>query len=120
MGEARERLVGSFEERLDPLVIHYFRAVNPGFEHEAFCVYQDVSLAALDLLAPVVTTLIASHAGALDRLGIHHTGARLGISLLAHPQTLAQGGVDPLPGAVDTPHPQVMVDGLPRREVVGK
>jgi hypothetical protein len=47
-----------------------------------------MSLATLDLLAPVLTTLIASHAGALDRLGIHYTGARLGISLLAHPQTL--------------------------------
>ena len=44
MGEARERFVGSFEERLDPLVIHHFRAVNPAFEHEAFGVYQDMSL----------------------------------------------------------------------------
>ena len=42
------------------------RCEPQGFEHEAFGVYQQMSLAALDLLAPVVTTLIASHAGALD------------------------------------------------------
>ena len=44
----------------------------------------------------------------------------LRISLQADPQPLAQGGVDPFPGAVLTPSPEVMVDGLPRREVVRK
>jgi hypothetical protein len=36
----------------------------------------------------------------------------------AHP--LAQGRVHPLPGAVDPPSSEVVMDGLPGREVVGK
>src|SRR4051812_2536555 len=94
--------------------------MHPGFEHEAFGVYQQMSLSALDLFASVVTTLITSHAGALERLAVHHAGARMRIPLQADPHTLAQGGVHPLPGAVDAPSPQVMVDGLPWRKVVRK
>src|SRR3954466_9960911 len=120
MTEARERSVGSFKERLDPLVIHHFGTVNLGLEHESFGVYEQVALSAFHLLSTVVASLLPAHACGLDRLAVHHPGARFGISVLAHPHTLAQGGVDPLPGAVLTPHPQVMVDGLPRREVVGE
>jgi hypothetical protein len=40
--------------------------VDQRFEHEAFGVYQQMSLPALYLFSPVVTTLIASHTGALD------------------------------------------------------
>jgi hypothetical protein len=40
------------------------------------------------------------------------------IPLQADPKALAQGDVDPLPGAVDAPGPEVMVDGLPGRELV--
>ena len=67
MTEARECLVGSFKEHLDPLVVHHFRAVDPGFEQETFGVYQQMSLPALDLFASYsITTLIASHTGAFD------------------------------------------------------
>jgi len=95
--------------------------VDPGFEHEALGVYQQMSLLRpFDLLGPVVAALFSSHTGALYRLGIHHASAGLRISLQANPQPLAQGGVDPLEGSVLTPSPQVMVDRLPGREVVGK
>src|SRR5215210_8924071 len=67
----------------------------------------------LDLLGPVVSTLFSSHARGLERLAVHHAGARLGVSVHAHPHALGQGGVDPLEGAVLTPNPQVMVYGLP-------
>ena len=33
---------------------------------------------------------------------------------------MADGPVDPLPGAVDTPFSEIMVDGGPSREVVGE
>jgi hypothetical protein len=92
--------------------------VDLGFEQQALRVYQQVSLSAFDLLATVVAALFSSHAGALDRLAIHDARARLGISVHAHPYTLAQGGVHPLPGAVEPPSPEVMMDGLPWREVV--
>jgi hypothetical protein len=97
------------------------RCGRQGFEYEAFGVYQKMTLAALDLLAPVVTALIASHSGALDRLAVRHAGAGLRIPLQADPKALAQGGVDPLEGAVLTPAgPEVMVDALPGREIVRK
>jgi len=40
------------QQRFDPLVIHHLGAVDLGFEHEAFGVHQNVTLAAFDLLAP--------------------------------------------------------------------
>src|SRR5215210_8702615 len=75
-------------------------------------------LSAFDLLAPVVAALFSSHAGSLDRLAVHYGRAGLRVSLEAHPQTLAQGGVKPLPGTIQAPKAEVVVDGLPRREVV--
>ncbi len=45
--------------------------------------------------------------------------AGLGISFQANPQeALADSPVDPLPGAVDTPFSEVVVDGGPPGEVV--
>src|SRR5215212_8572505 len=49
---------------------------------------------------------------------IDDAGAWLGISPHTHAHPLAQGSVHPLPGTVDPPHSEVMVDGLPGREVV--
>ena len=37
-------------------------------------------LSALDLLGSVVTALLSSHAGRLDRLAVHYPRARLGVS----------------------------------------
>ena len=44
--------------------------------------------------------------------------AGLGISPKTYPQALADGRVELLPGAVDAPKAKVMIDGLPRWEVV--
>ena len=33
---------------------------------------------------------------------------------------MAQSGVQPLPGTVDAPHPEVVMNGLPGRKVVGQ
>jgi hypothetical protein len=44
-------------------------------EHEAFGVYQQVTLAPLDLLAPVVPSVFSAHSGALHRLGESTTPA---------------------------------------------
>jgi hypothetical protein len=40
--------------------------VDPGFEHQPLSVYQEVSLAALDLLAAVIAALFSTHASGLD------------------------------------------------------
>jgi hypothetical protein len=65
------------------------RAVHLGFEHQALGVHQEVALPSLDLLSSVVASPFSAHAGRLDRLGIHHAGAGLRISVHAHPHTLA-------------------------------
>jgi hypothetical protein len=44
----------------------------------------------------------------------------LGISPEANPEALADGRVELLEGAVDTPEAKVVVDGLAGREVVGQ
>ena len=40
--------------------------------------------------------------------------------LHADPRPLAQGSAHPLPGAIQAPEAEVVVDGLPKREVVGQ
>jgi hypothetical protein len=92
--------------------------VEAGFDHQSLRVHQDVALSALHLLGSVVTTLVPTHSGGLDRLAIHYGRAGLRVSVEADSHTLAQGGMHPLPGAVQTPGAEVVVDGLPRREVV--
>src|SRR5215213_2267307 len=79
-----------------------------------------MALTSFDLLAPVVTALFSANPGALDRLAIHHASAGLRISAQANPQAFSDGPVDPLPGAVDPPFPEVVVDGGPPGEVVRK
>jgi hypothetical protein len=94
--------------------------MNHRFQDQTLRVHQDMALSAFHLLSSVVTSPIPSHTGALDRLAIHHASARLRVPLHADPQALAQGGVHPLPSAVEPPRSEVMVDGLPGWEVVGQ
>ncbi len=51
-----------------------------GFEYQALRVHEQVEFSALHFLVTVVSSLLSSHAGALDRLGIYYAGARLRIS----------------------------------------
>jgi hypothetical protein len=89
-------------------------------EDETFGVHQQVTLTAFDLLASVITALFSAHRCALDLLGIDHPGAGLRISFQANPKALANSPIDPFPGTVDAPGSEVVIDGRPSREVVGK
>jgi hypothetical protein len=92
--------------------------VNPSFEHQPLSIYQEVSLAALDLLGSVIAALFSTYPGSLDRLAVHYACARLRVSLEAHSHLLAQGGVHPFPGAIQAPQAEVVVDGLPGWELM--
>jgi hypothetical protein len=94
--------------------------VDLGFEDETFGVYQQVTLTPLDLLASVITPIFAAYCGTLDRLAIHHAGAGLRISVQANTKAFTDRPIDLFPGAVDAPSSEVMVDGGPSREVMGK
>ena len=91
-----------------------------GFKDQTLGVHEQVTLLGpLTFLAPSYP-LSSSYAGALDRLALHHACARLGIELVAHPHTTAQGGVYLVPDTVYPPGPEVVVHRLPGREVVGQ
>jgi hypothetical protein len=77
-----------------------------------------MAFASFDLLSPIVTTLLPTYARCLDRLAIHDGCAGLGVPLQADPHSLAQGSVHLLPGTIQTPESEVVIYGLPGREVV--
>src|SRR3712207_5009736 len=116
VAEARKVLRCEIQQNLDALPILDLCAVDLGFEHWALRVHQEVALSAFDLLAAVVAALFSAYAGRLDRLAIHYPRTGLRVPLEAHPHTLAQGSVHPLPGAIQSPEAEVMVDGLRSEE----
>src|ERR671921_480508 len=73
-----------------------------------------------NLLSAIVTPLFPAHSSRSYRLAIHYPGAGLRIPPQANPQTLSDRPVDPLPGVVYSPNSEVVKDGLPWWEVVGK
>src|ERR671912_41563 len=108
------------QQHLDALVVHDLSAHDLCLEHEAFGVYQQMSLTALYLFAAIVAAFFSTHAGRLDRLAIDYAGAGLRVSLEAHPHPLAQGCVHPCPCSVQAELSKVVVDATPRREIVRK
>ena len=76
-----------------------------------------MALAAADLLGSVVAPHPAD-TGRLDRLAVDDPGARLRISASPRAEALPQGGVESLPGTVEPPQAEVVVDGLPGWELV--
>jgi hypothetical protein len=78
-----------------------------------------MALASFDLLASYsITPVFSSHSGALDRLEIRHARAGLRIPFEPDAQPFAYSPVDPLPGAIDAPSSEVVVDGWPSGEIV--
>src|SRR5437763_17086586 len=78
-----------------------------------------MTLAPPELLAAVVAPL-AADLRALDRLAVDAAGPRRRLPTGRRPDHATQGVGDPLPGAVVTPLPEVVVDGALRRQVVGQ
>src|SRR3712207_7091323 len=77
-----------------------------------------MALSALHLFSAIVTALLSSHPGRLNRLAIHYGCAGLRVPIEANTHPLAQGGVHPFPCPIQSPGAEVVVDGLPGREVV--
>ena len=81
---------------------------------------QQMPLAALDFLAPVVTAFLAAHLGGLHRLAVdaHRTGRRLAAFL---DTDLAPQHIDELgPSAVVAPLGEILVHGALGKQVVGE
>ena len=82
-------------------------------------IYEDMTLAALDLLAPVRAPFLAP-LGGLDRLAVDGGGAGRWCPSSFDAGQGAEGVEELLPGAVPVPPLEVIVDGLPRGQVVGQ
>jgi hypothetical protein len=79
-----------------------------------------MTLSTIDLLASIVTAFLSAYPASLDRLGIYYPGAGLRISLQANSETFPDSSIYALPGTVDAPFSEIVVDGGPSREVVRK
>jgi len=75
--------------------------------------------APVDLFARVVAPDAAA-LGRLDRLAIQDCGARLRVFADPLADLGPQSGMKTIPGAVIAPAAKVIVDGLPRRILVGE
>jgi hypothetical protein len=80
MLEARELCLCLLKDHLVSVPIHDVGGVHLGFEHQTLCVYEQVVFSALYLLAAVVSSLLSSYTGALDRLAIDDARTRLRIT----------------------------------------
>jgi hypothetical protein len=61
-----------------------------------------MALSPFHFLAAIVTTLLCAYSGRLYRLAIYDAGARLRVSVETNPNRIAQRGVHPLPGSIQT------------------
>jgi hypothetical protein len=120
VSKTREQPLGAVQQRLDAFVVHHLGAVDPGFKHESLRIYEQVALSALHLFPAIVAAFFPAHPGRLDRLAVHYPRAGLRVSLQTNPRPLAQGGMHPLPGAIQAEPSEVVVDAAPGWEIVGK
>jgi hypothetical protein len=88
-------------------------------EEEALGVDEHVPLAALHLLAAVEAAQ-AADSRRFDRLAVNAASAGLWIAPQLDAQPLAQNGVQPLPRPIQTPLPEIVVHGLPSRQILRK
>ena len=117
MLNARELPVSPLQEQGYARAILNIRRVHLGTQHQAPAIDQDVALAAIDAFRAVVATN-AADASCPDGLAIDDASARLRIAPDRRAELLAQDGVQVLPGAVQTPEPEIVIGGLPGCELM--
>ena len=91
--------------------------VNLGLQQIALGIDQDLPLSARHLLATIIAARSTSF-GSLDRLAVDHRRGGVRLASLSDPMTLSQDLIDPLPGSFPAPRAQVLVNILPRRQIV--
>jgi hypothetical protein len=118
--KAWKAIAYTFQQQLDPVLVRDLGAVYLGFQDQSLRIHQEMALPAANLLAAVVSPRLSTHPACLSRLRIYYCATGLGISPEPSAQELADSVVHPFPGAVEAPRAEVVVDGLPRREVAGQ
>src|SRR5260221_6537307 len=100
------------EHQFAPVPIHDVGRLDVERNEQPRGVDQHVALTVDELLGPVVPAR-AADAGGLDRLAVDAAGTGLGGAPQADAEPLAQQAMDPFPGAVHAPFPEIVEDGLP-------
>jgi hypothetical protein len=86
--------------------------------NQALSINQQVALAAIDFLPPVIAAG-ATHHGGFDRLAVNDPGTRLRMAPCLHPDGHMQGVMKRVPDPLPSPWPAVVIHRLPRRQIVG-
>ena len=117
--EARQRLLADSRQKLDccRTVIDRGAGDDHGQEKPQ-SVGQNVTLAALDLLGSVESTLRATHLGGLDRLAIDARSAWRGLAPRRDAHTLTQGRQHPVQRPVIAPLREILVRRAFRLQVM--
>src|SRR5262249_45316185 len=80
---------------------------------------EQMTFPARDLLSSIIATR-AAHLGGLDRLAIDDRCSRFRVAPGALPNSATQCIIDPLPCAILLPCGKIVIDQLPRWEVMGQ
>ncbi len=115
-------LVERFEQHFTSISILHRGRSHYHQLHQTKCIHNQMSLAPSHVLGGIVASLFATFCRldrlAVQQLAVQHCCRWLLVASQFLPQRLAQSCVDALPGAIDTPQPEVVVDALPGREIV--
>ncbi len=116
--QPREPMPQDAQEELRSVAILHARSSHHHRDEQPQRVHQDVALAAFDLFG-AVKARVPSSIGRFDGLRVDNRGAGLAGVAFEDPEVPAQGIVEPLPGAISSPAPKVVIDEAPRRQIIG-
>jgi hypothetical protein len=105
-------------DALGAIAIGDIGRVHDGATEQALGIDQQMALAAVDFLAPIIAPG-AAHGGRFDRWAVDDRRPRLRVTARLDPGADTECRVQPLPQALQAPEPAVMGDRWPRRHVVG-
>jgi len=107
------------QQLLGPIPVLNVRRQDHYQENKTDGVDQDVTFTSVDLLARIVTPLVAG-LGTLDALAVDDPRAGLTLSSFNQAQMFSQMGVNLVPQAIALPESEVVIDRAPRSEVFGQ
>jgi hypothetical protein len=107
------------QRRLGAVVILDTSGMNDDVQQIAYCIDDDVSLASIDPLEGIKSSLPASF-GCLDTLGVYHPGCCVFVTPSFLAFQFAQGGIDLSPSPIQASFAVVVVDAVMIWEVFGQ
>src|SRR5215831_19989204 len=88
-------------------------------QHQSQRIHEQVTLAPAQFLGPIIATHASLFTGA-HRLAVQHRSAGLALSSSRLPHPLAHRVMHLRPDSLPAPRPRVMIDRMPRRQIVGQ